>query len=61
VNSKLENEFIRNRSQPYFSSDICCKFGFLLVLTKSWNGAVIIDTILGIKKFHSTPTPHMED
>ena len=34
-------------------------FCILLVLTKTWHGALSMDTNQGIQKFHSTPTPRI--
>ena len=34
-------------------------FCILLVLTKSWHGALSMDGNEGIQKFHSTPTPRI--
>ena len=34
-------------------------FCILLVLTKSWHGALSMDGSEGIQKFHSTPTPRI--
>jgi UDP-N-acetylmuramyl pentapeptide phosphotransferase/UDP-N-acetylglucosamine-1-phosphate transferase len=34
-------------------------FCILLVLTKSWHGALSMDASEGIQKFHSTPTPRI--
>ena len=34
-------------------------FCILLVLTKSWHGALSMDVNQGIQKFHSTPTPRI--
>ncbi len=43
-------------TQGFFASFCAC---VLLVLSKSWHGALTMDTAVGVQKFHTVPTPRV--
>ena len=55
--------FVAGLSGTWFSVGVgfvaSLAFCILLVLTKSWHGALSMDANEGIQKFHSTPTPRI--